>query len=145
MEGARLESSNYKQSNELESYIDVELVYDITNRINSLDIAKRTILKNKNNDIDSKYLHPYLHKYFDERKIRILFKNCSHCSFEGGPNCSNGEIKFGGKEQIDRNNRYQDRIPGHDIIIERPYVCFYNRDMIICFNEEECEISAELF
>ena len=73
MEDARLESFNYRQSNELENYIDVEFVYDISNWINSLDIAKRTILKSNNNDIDSNYLHPYLHKDFDERKIRILF------------------------------------------------------------------------
>lgn len=54
-----------------------------------------------------------------------------------------GEIKFG--NTFDRRKMYQDSLPQHPIVIDRPFCTFYikaGRDFVIEFDECECQISA---
>ncbi len=141
MENCCFESLSVNRSKDNHYRNDIELVYDITGWLETLDFYNPDGNKEKVN---------YYHKYFDERRIKITFHNCFGLKLTGFPpvNDEGGEIKFGGKKQEDQKNRYQDRLPGLDIIIARPYTCFYMRSghgMVIYFDEKECEISAELF
>ena len=141
MENGSLESVLVKKTAEDQFNNDVELVYDITGWLKTLD----DYLTNSK-DPAASWLDPYRHKSFEERHIRILFQNCKTLELTGI--CGGGEIKFGGRKQEDPKYRYQDRNPGQDIIIDRPYTCFYMNTLdsiVVYFNEDECRISAELF
>ena len=135
MENGTLESIFIARTGN-DNLLDVELVFDISGWLNTLDFYSK-------NGVSRPY---YQHNRFDERKIKILFHNCYDFEYAGTGRVI-GEIKFGGKDQLDPRNRHQDVLPGMDIIIDRPYVCFYIRSgaPIVYFNENECEISAELF
>ncbi|MBR2533687.1 MAG: hypothetical protein IKE50_02760 [Erysipelotrichaceae bacterium] len=120
---------------------DIELVFDLTGWIHVLDFHYSYDYEGDMN---------YYHREFDERHIKMIFHSFRRIEMKGFPSFDfdGGEIKFGGIAQEDSKCRYQDRLPGHNIVIERPYTCFYIRsgcDFVIYFDENECEISAELF
>ncbi len=118
---------------------DVEMVFDLQGWINTLDFHYSHGYKGDKN---------YYHNDFDERHIRITFHNCYGFETESGfVTFRGGDLYFGGVEEHDPKNRKRDRLPGHGTVIERPYCCFYtgHDEFSIYFNEEECEISAELF
>ncbi len=141
MENGRLCSFLVKES-EKEFCNDIELIFDIAGWLHTLDFYLTGC-----KDINDKIWDPYRHKDFRERHVKMLFHNCKRFNLQGLPLLHNGEIKFGGVKQNEEKNRYQDRLPGHDIIIDRPYTCFYicvGDELIIYFDESECEISAEL-
>ncbi len=75
----------------------------------------------------------------------VFFHKCHRIETEGYG--LGGDIYFGGPEQCDLRRRHRDKLPGHAIIIERPFCCFYtaHNEIAIFFDENECEISAELF
>ena len=134
MENGRLTSYSVKN---LETVlIDVELIFDLKGWIHTLDFHYTYDYKGDKN---------YYHKEFNERHIKMTFRKCHRIETEGYG--LGGDIYFGGPEQCDLRRRHRDKLPGHAIIIERPFCCFYtaHNEIAIFFDENECEISAELF
>lgn len=131
MENGYLKSYSVKQSDKFN--IDVELVFNLNGWLDTLDFWK-----GRSSEYD--------HKVFNERNIRINFHNCHHIDIKY-PMFHCGEIKFGGSDEKDERNRKQDVLPGMSVILDRPYCCFYicsGNELILFFDEKECEISAEL-
>jgi len=85
-----------------------------------------------------------LNKFVEDR-IRLTFKNMRDIKIVD-PFSESGEIKF--SNTCDSREMHQDDHPCNTPIIERPFCRFYIRsghNIVFDFEEEECEISAELF
>lgn len=80
MENERFESFSVKRSEDNRFRNDVELVYDITGWLETLDFYL-THAK----DVNDPHWDPYRHKAFEERHIRIFFHNCFGLKLTGFP------------------------------------------------------------
>lgn len=90
------------------------------------------------------YLNQRKMKDFSQSKIRIVFSNALDVSLND-PLCAQGEIKFGNSHN--KALLRQDEDPYNTPVIGRPFCIFCVRDsrnVVIEFEEEECEIRAEL-
>ncbi len=148
MESAQLIGFSAKQTRKTKNVydlFDVELEFDISIWLKAMKRYYSAFISNPDREPELEKL--VFTKDFEERKIRMLFHNCQRFRIDY-PNSFRGEIKFGGEAQEKHVNRHQDPLPGKGEIYKRPYTCFYTgsgSDLIIFFDESECEISAELF
>lgn len=78
--------------------------------------------------------HRYIQiRFFNVRQVFIDSPSLSEC----------GEFKFG--NTTDRKKTYQDDMPSHPIIIERPFYSFYMRsghEIVLEFEDDQCKVIA---